>query len=159
MTEPRGNGLARRARALREVVATPADVALLVRMLGWAAALPVLKRVVPLPRLVRLCSAEPDVEGRRLERERQVATLARWISRPSRLRDENCLERSLVTFRFLSELDADPVLFVGVRKTEEGVVGHAWVTVDGEPVHDSPASVVEFTPLVAFGVGAARVPL
>lgn len=149
--------VARHLEALRGLVSTPADAFLLARMLGWWAALPLLKRAVPLQRLVRFARLDPRRSTRNLEREAKVAALAEWLFkvRPRRARD-NCLERSLVAYRFLGRLNAQPELIVGVGSEDETVVGHVWVTVDGRPVHDQPASLDAYEAVVVFGSDGRR---
>ena len=141
----------RRLAAVRARVRSPRDALLLGRMIGWALVVPALKRLLPLPRLVRLAArprpaapAQHDVE--------QVTAFARWIYRRGLLtRDANCLERSLVSYRFLTEAGAGPRLVVGFAKADGGVVGHAWVVVGEEPVNDSWAAVSEYVPTIEFG--------
>jgi hypothetical protein len=128
---------------------SPRDLSLLVRMAGWALVVPVLKFVLPLPRLVRLVTPH-----RRRGREDAHARIVRLTSLlygtgAFRLSD-NCLERSLVTFRYLAAADAAPTLVVGMRGEDNGYLGHAWVTVDGAPVHDPPSLVATLAPVVAF---------
>lgn len=147
-----------RLRAVPTVIRTPADIALAVRMFAWSLVLPVLKHALPLPRLARLMWSERAGE-RRPKQEAQVATLARWIYRlrPLAWRD-NCLERSLLVYRYLSRSGAEPRLVVAVGLDDEGVAGHVWVTVDGEPVNDSRAGLQVFSPVVTFGAHARRDP-
>jgi hypothetical protein len=120
-------------------------------MAGWSLVLPVLKRVVPMKRLARVMWAETRGE-RNQERNREIARLSAALVRlrPKGSR-ENCLERSLLAYRFLSRAGAEPRLVLGVGRSGDGVVGHAWVTLDGEPIHDTQQAVSEFTPLIAFG--------
>ncbi len=125
------------------------------RMSFWALALPILKRVVPLQRLARLM--HDDGHGARdRHHERQIIALSSLLARltPPPFRD-NCLERSLLAYRFLARANAEPRLVVGVRIGEDGVRGHAWVTLDGEPIHESAAATSEFSRLVEFGPGGA----
>jgi hypothetical protein len=119
-------------------------------MFAWAAALPLLKFALPLPRLVRLLSDRRE-GARRREREARVAELASLLYRSSRagLRD-NCLERSLVTYRYLGRLGANPSLVVAVAKSNRSVIGHVWVSVDGTPVHDAPEFVARYVPILHF---------
>lgn len=122
---------------------------LLVRMGAWSLVLPVLKRLLPLPTLVRLMSGKGN-GGRSYAREEQVVLSARRVYRLRR--PGSCLERSLLVFRYLSNTDADPRLVIGVRRDGSDMIGHAWVLVDGSPLYESSASlepflsVVEFTP-------------
>jgi hypothetical protein len=126
-------------------------------MLGWWIALPLLKRATPLPRLVRFAHLDPRRTARDLEREAKVAALAEWLFkvRPRPARD-NCLERSLVAYRFLGRLGAEPELVVGLGDKEEATVGHVWVTVDGHPVHDELEALDAYQALVVFGSDGRR---
>ena len=137
----------------------------------WACGLPALKRIVPLPVLVRFvasrrrsdrsCSnhAIPlthlvhPTHQRREDVLAHLATLARWSCRLTRWSTGgNCLERGLVLYRFLSAAGFEPSLVAGFRKTEDGRLrGHAWVVVDGNPVGESAASLEDFERALAFG--------
>ena len=140
-----------RLAATRSRLRTPRDVLLLARMIGWALVVPALKRLLPLPRLVRL-AARPGAAPPAQHDVDRVAAFARWIYRRRLLtRDANCLERSLVSYRFLTEAGADPRLVVGFAKADGGVVGHAWVVVGEEPVNDSWTAVSDYVPTIEFG--------
>jgi hypothetical protein len=140
------------ARA-RARIRTASDLSLALRMLGWAAALRVLKHWLPLDRLVRLVHRGGGNEGRDRAREDQIVTFARWISGIVRAsRAGNCLERGLLAYRFLGGANASPTLVVGVARAEQGdgIRGHAWVLVDGQPAGESLASLGDFTVIVTF---------
>jgi hypothetical protein len=124
-------------------------------MVVWRLTLPLLKWIVPLPRLARLMWAAGGQRERDPAREEQIATLAEAISgRRGGRRLDNCLERSLVAYRFLSRAGAEPELVVGVSH-DEPVRGHVWVRLDGEPLRDS---VDEFEEVTAFGAQGALIP-
>lgn len=117
----------------------------------WSAALPGMKRLVPLKRLARLMWMESGHHPDPATRRRIVELSARLAGvRPRRSRG-NCLERSLLAYRYLAAIGADPRLVIGVTRTDADVAGHAWVTVDGRPVHDDPAGLEGITPLAEFG--------
>jgi hypothetical protein len=118
-------------------------------VLGWSVVLPIGKRALPLPRLVRLMRAHSCATERDPEREAAIASIVAWVfkTRPPGARD-NCLERGLVAYRYLSRAGAEPDLVIGVAKGTEGVRGHVWVTVDGRAVHDSPATLSGFEPIL-----------
>jgi hypothetical protein len=143
--------------ALRTSITSPSDVWLLARMTAWAPGLLVLKRTVPLPRLVALMETRPRRPSRDLALEGRIARMARLLyrGRPGTFRD-NCLERSLLTYRFLGRAGADPELVVAMRKGEEGVRGHVWVTVGGRPVHEEPAELEPYVPVMSFRGGELR---
>jgi hypothetical protein len=145
----------RRIRLLAACIDGPTDVWLAVRMLGWRIALPALKYRLPLPKLAELMWLDGGTRARRADQERRITMLARGLYGPRELLPlDNCLERSLVLYRFLSEAGAAPRLLVGVGGADS-VLGHAWVILDGEPVHETRASLEEWAPVLAFGAGGA----
>jgi hypothetical protein len=149
--------LAHRFSRVRALVSGPGDLWLSTRMAAWAAMLPVLKRAMPLTRLVSLMAPghrhAPD-EHRLVF----VVTVSRWLYRTRALRD-NCLERSLITYRYLPAGDEESRLVLGIRKGENGPPGHAWLTLRGEPVHDSAVTLDGLVPVVAFDLDGRRCPI
>jgi hypothetical protein len=146
----------RRLRVLAECIEGPADVWLALRMLGWRLVLPGLKWTLPLPRLVRLMwsSAEPGAAS--VERLDRIATLARGLSGPRGAGAlDNCLERSLLTYRFLSKAGAKPELVVGFSESGTALRGHAWVTLENRELRGQDEPPEEFKTLVSFGRGGA----
>jgi hypothetical protein len=125
-------------------------------MLGWSAVLPLAKVAIPLPRLVRLMHVRSCGRARNPRREATIADLGAWVfkTRPRSSRD-NCLERALVTYRYLGRAGAGPELVVGVTKPTEAASGHAWVTVDGRAVHDEPDALRDYAKLLVFGSDGA----
>jgi Transglutaminase-like superfamily len=137
-----------RVARFRSVVRSPADLWLLARMLGWATALPVAKRRVPLIELVE--RAAPSRNDRPARNAELAVALARWVYRIPLFHD-NCLEKSLLTFHYLPADERGYRLVLGYRGTGRvAPPGHAWLTVDGTPVHDTPQSLADLTPLVSF---------
>jgi len=142
---------ARLRRAASLVAASPGDGWLLARMLAWRTALPVLKRRVPLAKLARVMWQKPGTRIRP-DRADRIPSLAQRLYRGFRVGEEDiCLERSLLTYRFLSGAGADPQLVIGIRPGEGSVVGHAWVVVDGEPLFEHAAAVGEYASFFSFG--------
>ena len=127
----------------------PAAGWLVIRMLAWRTALPVLERVVPLRTLVRLMAPRSCVRDDREAKAHRIVYLAERVF-DTRSSGKNCLERSMVTYRYLSKTGVDPQLVIAFRKGAAPFLGHAWVTVDGMPMHDSPRALDEFEPLVTF---------
>lgn len=135
----------------------PDRVSLFLRMAGWALALPMLKHVLSMQALARLMSRRSE-RARSQSEEASIISLSRRVTRfrplPGR---NNCLERSLLAYRFLSKAGADPRLVVGVKRLRDGVEGHVWVIVDGIPIHDSDLALAQFVPIVEFGPNGAPV--
>jgi Transglutaminase-like superfamily len=140
----------RRTRFAASLLASPTDSWLVLRMAGWRVCLPVLKRRLPLARLARLMWMGERARPVTVQREARIAELARIVFRSEHVsRAGNCLERSLVLYRYLSAAGVDPHLVVGIT-VGETVRGHAWVIVRGEPVEEPPSSLAGLTRLVSF---------
>jgi hypothetical protein len=121
-------------------------------MAFWALSLPLLKHLVSVRFLARLMWRSGRLAQRDFEDEARIVLLSHLVHPGRRKSKYNCLERSLIAYRFLSEVSADPRLVLGVRKLNGVVEGHAWVVVDGRPVRESAGSLRGFRPLVVFGI-------
>jgi hypothetical protein len=132
---------------------SPAGAWLVARMLGWRLALPLLKRAVPLQRLVRLAASR-----RRRHRlgPRQVVAASHRLYGERTEQSGDCLERSLLTYRFLGEAGLEPQLVCGLRRAETGMVGHAWVVVGGAPLEEPPEAVAHYPALLVFDATGTR---
>jgi hypothetical protein len=119
-------------------------------MVTWSMLLPVLKQALPLRRLVALMWTSGRVD-RSDEQEKRIIGLSARVTRLRPHLRSNCLERSLLAYRFLARAGADPRLVLGIGIVEGAVVGHAWVTLDGEPVHETRDAVESFARLIEFG--------
>jgi hypothetical protein len=131
------------------LIKEPSSLFLLTGMLAWAFVLPLLKRILPLPSLARLMWSSAGQGERRQEREEKIYAFARVIYGRF-LTDSNCLERSLLLYRFLSQNHIDCQLVVGMNKSLEEWRGHAWVLVDGNPFGEPADSLQQYTPLFTF---------
>jgi hypothetical protein len=133
--------------AVRMTVASPRTAWLMVQMLAWKAALSLLKHIVGLPKLVGFVEPQPPPALDRRERGR-VEYAVRRLGRV--LGGGDCLERSLVTYRFLVRAGARPRLIIGFDRENGRVAGHAWVTVDDEPVVESREALARYVAVAAF---------
>jgi hypothetical protein len=141
----------RRAGLLVGLAAHPADLWLVLRMTGWRLMLPLFKRRMALPRLVSMMWEGEHFRSPRPERQVRIAELTTVVFRAEhRYRPGNCLDRSLVAYRYLSAAGADPELRIGLRRGDGLLMGHAWVTVGDRPVEESPEPLEEFAEVVAF---------
>ena len=82
------------------------DIVLIVRMLPWRVVLPLAKHVVSLSTLVSVMELPRRSLERRPIREKRVASLAHRVSGLGTRSPGNCLERSLLAYRYLSEVSA-----------------------------------------------------
>jgi hypothetical protein len=116
--------------------------------------LAILKRWVPLPTLARWAWVDSH-RPRDARSELRVAGLISGFRRRLRTSDD-CLQASLLLYRELSRLGAEPILAVGFRRAGERLEGHAWVAVDGRPVQDD-GDPKTFVPVFYIGAHGALV--
>ena len=151
----RAGGVRGRPRKLAHLLRSPADTWLAVRMTGWALLLPALKRAIALPTLARLMWRD----GRGSPGSAEVDRIVRLAGLAARFRPlprgDNCLERSLIAYRYLSAANLEPHLVVAVRQEEKRVHGHVWVALCGEPVPAEDVST--FTPVLELGRSGGRI--
>jgi hypothetical protein len=144
-----------RLRTLRKHVRSPSDALLVVRLLGWRLALAVLKRTVPIATLVRLM-ATPG--GNSSRDTRRIVELVDWLYAPRRKPDlGNCLDRSLVLYRYLSRNESGTRLVLGMRRGSSELEGHAWVIAGDRAFGVAPAGGGGFVTLATFTADGRRV--
>jgi Transglutaminase-like superfamily len=144
-----------RIRTLRKHVRSPSDALLVLRLLGWRLALAVLKRTIPIATLVRLM-ATPG--GHSSRDTRRIVELVDWIYGPRRNRElGNCLDRSLVLYRFLSRSEPGTRLALGMRHGSSELEGHAWVIAGNRAFGATPPSGDDFVTLATFAADGRRV--
>jgi hypothetical protein len=125
------------------------------RLLGWRVALAALKRTVPIPTLVRLM-ATPG--GRSTRDTPRIVELVDWLYAPRREQDlGNCLDRSLVLYRYLSRNEPGTRLVLGMRRGSSELEGHAWVMAGDRAFGETPASGGGFVTLATFAADGRRV--
>ena len=145
--------VASRPRALLRLLAHPAEAWLAARVVGWMVSLPLLKRILPLQRLVRLMWRPPrDSERDRAREERTIAL----VSRLTRASGGNCLERSLILYRYLGRAGAEPRLVVGMARPDE-YLGHVWVVVDDRALLEIMETLRGYEVVATFGDEGRRV--
>jgi Transglutaminase-like superfamily len=150
--------LARAAKVRREISA-PGDLLLAARIGLWAVALRMLKHVIPLAVLVRAVRRPAACLRRDEVRERKIVVLARWGCRIlAWSAEDSCLERALVSYRYLTSAGAAPHLVVGLGRANDRIRGHSWVTVDGRAVDDTEETLAGFEVITAFGPDGVPVP-
>ena len=119
------------------------------RLLPLYVALGALKRVVPVQTLARWAWRPPAGPADPEHVRRAVARVWRTQGLLN-LGDRDCLQRSLLLYRELSRLGADPTLTIGFRQSAQHLQGHAWVTTCDDVVAE-PAGVTGYVPAIRFG--------
>lgn len=61
-----------------------------------------------------------------------------------------CLRRSLVRYHFLRRAGLPVVVYFGARRLGEGIGGHAWLVLDGEPYHELPQHYLNYAVMFTF---------
>jgi hypothetical protein len=115
-----------------------------------------LKHLVPLRWLAKWTWCEKAGPRDRLAERRLTANVLR-LSKLLRIADRDCLQRSLLLYRLLSAVGADPELVVGFREQDGKIIGHAWVLVDDMSIVEPESDLVRFSPVLRFGARGALV--
>jgi len=107
---------------------------------AWRAlrSLPTLVHEQSLPQTMALLDTNPLPPCPDLDEARLVTRLADVVVAFDRQHDVGpCLRRSLIRFHLLRRLGLPVTIHVGVQRDEKagesGIVGHAWLTLDGRP--------------------------
>ena len=139
-------------RRLGEELRTVSDAVLATKALAWALVLPALKHIVSVKSLAAVMHQPQRRATRDADRERRIVTFAHWSARLTRWNSGgNCLERSLIAYRYLCAAGAHPTLVIGVGRGAVGVIGHAWVLVDGQLVGEPQSAIAPYTRAFAIG--------
>jgi hypothetical protein len=132
------------ARGARFAWREPGAAFVVLRMAGWVAAVSLLLKRMPLPRVLKLI--EPRVRRGRAGRD-----AARTQARLARLLDAllatdflcftpTCWKRAPVLHRFLALEGIETRVVFGVRREGAGELeGHAWLEAGGEPLLETTA--------------------
>ena len=92
-----------------------------------------------LPRLVAAATPQATPLAQRASR----ATAAAWLGRALVRRlpwlfPQTCLYWSLAGYYFLRQAGQPAVIHFGLRKQDEDLTSHAWLTLGGQPYFDDP---------------------
>ncbi|HSN74958.1 MAG TPA: lasso peptide biosynthesis B2 protein [Anaerolineae bacterium] len=67
-----------------------------------------------------------------------------------------CLRRSLLRYYFLRRAGLPLVIHFGARRLGDEIGGHAWLTLEGQPYHESPDHTRVHTLMWSYPSGAGR---
>lgn len=134
------------------------------RLRAAALRLKIILFLLALPILLRLCSVRstvsvltphrPCTQRSPVEVERVVAAVDRlYLRRPLRHYGP-CLRRSLTLYAFLQRRGLPVQVALGAYPGPDGLVAHAWLTLDGRPVYE-PNSVERYALMAEWGADAA----
>lgn len=117
------------------------------QILGLVTLATLVKSRVSIPRLVRLFDARPrPTLGGDWQR---LNLITRGLLRRT-LRRDFCLPHALVLFHFGRRWGYPTRIFIGARKNEHGLDGHAWVRIDGTAVPGLTPPENAFTTFYAY---------
>jgi len=142
--------ISQRLRSIRRADVSVVDVARAGAALPVVVGLDVLLHVLGLRRSQRLLRAIVPLRARRAgldpREDRWVSDVARALDRASRAYRPGgkCLRRALALWALLRWRGVASKIELGVRRTETGLTGHAWVVWRGEPLHEPAGMVLEY---------------
>ena len=113
--------------------------------------LPVALRLLTLSRTLALCDRWPVLIASQASPHGLADRTQRWLSRGRGPWTSSCLTRSLVLYTLLRSHGYMPCLHIGVAGEPSRFLAHAWVTLQGRPVGDTPVAVASYRELVVHG--------
>ena len=125
---------------------SPPEVLLVARAATVLLAIPALLRLVDIERIVReLTPKTRSQAGKTLPEERIAYLCHRTMSFLRRVPcRQNCLRRSLLLYHCLRVHGVPVVIHFGVKRREDTLEGHCWLTLDGSLYHERPEMVSQF---------------
>jgi hypothetical protein len=126
-------------------------VATMLRLMPAYLAFVLIGRWIPIERLARWAWQTGPAKRQPSLEARLVGCVVR-LRQLLRVRDEDCIARSLLLYRELSRLGAAPTLCLGFRRRGAQLEGHAWVEVDGRSAGETPAEAAGFEKQLACSI-------
>jgi hypothetical protein len=127
---------------------------LFVRASFWILLFRVAKQVLPPRRLIPFCCRPFQTRPLRRGDINQIVSVVDRAAKALDLGNGGpCLERSLTLARLLSRNGLRPEIVIGLRRTHEGLAGHAWVNLDGVLLGESGAT--DFVTVASFPPAAS----
>ena len=112
----------------------------------WLCWLPLMLRIQTIPSLLkRLAGSEAHLKKTQLELGEVIWIVTRVCNLRvfrSRVFPKLCLRQSLTLYRALANMGYPVGIHFGVRKDENNLTGHSWVTMEGRPVADTTSSAI-----------------
>ena len=123
----------KRLKKFAGLVQGPSEFWLFLRIGAWILLITILLRLASLQNLMRIITPSSPAP-KKYPRDKIVNFISFWLGREKLFLQRGCLKRSLVLYRYL-RLQSEPVCFcLGIRKENEELRGHAWLTLDRQPV-------------------------
>jgi hypothetical protein len=139
------------SRAIRYGLREPGAALLVLRMAAWVAALSLLVKLLPLPRIMRVMTPltrRAPAPHPASTQEKIARLLDRLLALDILMFTPTCWKRAPVLYRYLALNGIESRIVFGVRKGDEGLLdGHAWLERGGEPLLEKtiPTYTVTFS--------------
>ena len=113
------------------------DLGTIVNILLLRHRVTILLRDVPLDICLRSLSKQPwgyrSLHNRDKDLDR-IFRLTDWLLKRQRFTCTTCFRRALVRYTMINQLNLNTVFMMGVKPDSDDVEGHAWVTLNGNPL-------------------------
>ena len=113
--------------------------------------MPLAIRWLSLPNALALCDRWPATARVKATPRALARRVDRWLAHGRGPWSSTCLSRSIVLYVMLRQHGYEPRLVVGIQGGEQAFAAHAWVTMGGIPVADTPESTATYTELLGHG--------
>ncbi len=107
---------------------------LLLRIILVMFAIQVMLKLLSLPKLMDILTPRKNIKGTPQEDiDRIIKIIDNILNQRVFIFYPTCLKRSLVLYYFLNKYGLNVVMNFGVKKNNDKLDGHGWLTLDGKP--------------------------
>jgi len=110
------------------------SITLLLKITLLVIAIQLMIKFLPLPKLMQVLTPKKRKESISQEEINRITHFTNLIlNRRFFIFHPTCLKRSLVLYHFLNKYGLNVVMNFGVKKNNDRLDGHGWLTLDGKP--------------------------
>lgn len=129
------------------------NLKLLLEMFAFAAVMPILMKCLSLERILSMltpCEKEQTQNTSRASIKRIVRLSLLLLNRNRFFLKNSCLKRSLLLYYFLRKHGVNVQIHFGIKKHDDRLNGHSWLTQDGNLLADHEQHRRAFTEVLSF---------
>lgn len=129
------------------------NLKLLLEMFAFAAVMPILMKCLSLERILSMLTPCEKEQTQNISRAsiKRIVRLSLLLLNCNRLFLKNsCLKRSLLLYYFLRKHGVNVQIHFGIKRLDDRLSGHSWLTQDGNLFADRERHCRAFTEVLSF---------
>lgn len=137
----------------KELLYQRQSLKILLEMFAFAAVMPILMKCFSLEHILSMltpCEKEQTENAPRASIKRLVSLSLLLLNRNRLFLRNSCLKRSLLLYYFLGKHGVNVQIHFGIKKLDDRLAGHSWLTQDGNLIADREQHRRAFTEVLSF---------